>query len=90
MNDPKPSRPARGPLSALEQSDAFIARHVGTSADDQAAMLAALAYPSRAALMDAVVPASIRRTAPLDLSGSRHRNRRARAAEERSPRRTGC
>ena len=69
MNDPKPVPPAHGPLSALERSDAFIARHIGTSADDQAAMLAVLGYPSRAALMDAIVPASIRRTAPLALPG---------------------
>ena len=57
------------PLAALEQPDAFIARHIGTSADDQAAMLAALGYPDRAALMAAVVPASIRRATPLALPG---------------------
>jgi len=67
MNDPKPAPAA--PLSALEQTDAFVARHVGTTAADQAAMLAALRYPSRAALMDAIVPASIRREAPLALPG---------------------
>ncbi len=55
------------PLSALEAHDAFIARHIGTSAAEQQAMLAALAMPSRAALMDAIVPESIRRTKPLAL-----------------------
>ena len=69
MNDPKPSLPARDPLSALEQADAFIARHIGTTADDQAAMLATLRYASPTALVDAVVPASIRRAAPLALPG---------------------
>ena len=54
-------------LAALEQTDAFVARHIGTSPDDQAAMLAVLGYPSRAALMDAIVPAAIRRGAPLAL-----------------------
>jgi glycine dehydrogenase len=57
------------PLAALEQADAFIARHIGTSADDQAAMLAALGYRDRAALMAAVVPAAIRRATPLALPG---------------------
>ncbi len=51
----------------LEQSDAFIARHIGTTPDDQAAMLEALGSTSRAALMDAIVPAAIRRRTPLAL-----------------------
>ena len=70
MNDPPPSAPcARAPLAVLEQTDAFIARHIGTSADDQATMLAALGYPTRSALMAAIVPAAIRRAAPLALAG---------------------
>jgi len=69
MNDTKPSPAAVAPLAALEGADAFVARHVGTTAADQAAMLAALRYPSRAALMDAIVPASIRREASLALPG---------------------
>jgi glycine dehydrogenase len=56
-------------LTALEQNDAFVARHIGTTPDEQARMLAALGYPSRAALMDAVVPATIRRRKPLALPG---------------------
>ena len=54
-------------LSELESSAAFVARHIGTSPADQAAMLAVLGYPTRAALIDAVVPAAIRRPTPLAL-----------------------
>ena len=52
---------ATSTLAQLERRDAFVARHIGPSADDQATMLAALGYPSRAALVDAIVPAAIRR-----------------------------
>jgi glycine dehydrogenase len=48
-------------LDALEARDAFVARHIGPSTEDQATMLAALGYASRAALIDAIVPAAIRR-----------------------------
>jgi glycine dehydrogenase len=51
----------------IEQTDAFIARHIGTTPADQAAMLEALGYPSRAALMDAIVPPAIRSRRPLGL-----------------------
>ena len=54
-------------MSVLEPSDAFAARHIGTAPDEQAAMLDVLGYRSRAALMDAIVPATIRRRAPLGL-----------------------
>jgi glycine dehydrogenase len=54
-------------LADLEQHDAFIARHVGTSPADQAAMLRVLGYPSRAALIDAIVPEAIRLREPLAL-----------------------
>ena len=54
-------------LAALEATDAFVARHIGTSPADQAAMLDTLGYPSRAALMEAIVPASIREATPLAL-----------------------
>jgi hypothetical protein len=56
-------------LAALEERDAFIARHIGTTAEDQATMLGALGYPTRDALMTAIVPAAIRRAAPLALPG---------------------
>src|SRR6266536_4936136 len=55
------------PLATLEQHDAFIARHIGTSPGEQQAMLETLGYPSRAALMDALLPEPIRRRAPLSL-----------------------
>jgi len=71
MNDSPSARgSAAETLPALEQTDAFIARHIGTSSEDQAAMLEALGYPSRAALMDAIVPAAIRRKTPLALPGA--------------------
>ncbi|MEP7182869.1 MAG: aminomethyl-transferring glycine dehydrogenase [Betaproteobacteria bacterium] len=70
MNDIRSSATATAPtLDALEQSGAFVARHIGTSADEQAAMLATLGFASRAALMDAIVPATIRRRQPLALPG---------------------
>ncbi len=51
----------RRSLSELEQRDNFSARHIGPDTPEQQAMLAELGYASRAALIDAVVPASIRR-----------------------------
>ncbi len=63
MND---SRTA-APLASLEQRDDFAARHIGTSPGDQRAMLAVLGYASRAQMIDALVPESIRRRAPLAL-----------------------
>ena len=57
----------RTSLSQLEARDSFIPRHVGPSDSEQAAMLSTLGYASRAALIDAVVPANIRRKEPLDL-----------------------
>ncbi len=56
-------------LAALEDRDGFIARHVGTAAQDQVAMLAALGYANRAALIDAIVPEMIRLREPLSLPG---------------------
>ena len=67
MARPRAARGAAPTLAQLEATDAFVARHIGTSPADQAAMLATLRYPSRGALMDAIVPASIRRKAPLAL-----------------------
>ena len=63
MNELAPAR-----LPMLEDRSEFIARHIGTTADEQAAMLDALGFPSRAALVDAVVPAAIRESAPLSLA----------------------
>ncbi|WP_207003948.1 aminomethyl-transferring glycine dehydrogenase [Trinickia mobilis] len=54
-------------LAALEVHDAFAERHVGPDAADQQKMLEALGFASRAALIDAVIPQTIRRTEPLPL-----------------------
>src|SRR6476620_4488966 len=54
-------------LSSLEDHDAFVRRHIGTSDDAQAAMLDELAFESVDALMDSVVPAAIRLDRPLPL-----------------------
>src|SRR5664279_4546133 len=65
MNDSTSA--SRNAATGQDDHAAFIARHIGTSPADQAAMLATLGYPSRAAMIDALVPASIRNTAPLAL-----------------------
>jgi len=57
----------RTSLTQLEARDAFIARHIGPSDSEQAAMLATLGYASRAALIDAIVPANIRNRSRLPL-----------------------
>ena len=57
----------RTSLSQLEARDAFIARHIGPDAADQQAMLSVLGYQSRAALIDALVPAGIRNKSALPL-----------------------
>src|SRR5437016_10204393 len=54
-------------LSTVEAHDAFVRRHIGTTADDQRAMLRVLGFDSRSALIDAVVPPAIREPAPLAL-----------------------
>jgi glycine dehydrogenase len=58
---------ARDTLEGLEGRDAFARRHIGPSADDQRAMLAALGYASRDAMIDALVPPAIRDREPLAL-----------------------
>jgi glycine dehydrogenase len=57
----------RTSLTQLEARDGFIPRHIGPSASEEAAMLSALGYATRAELIDAVVPANIRRKDKLDL-----------------------
>jgi glycine dehydrogenase len=54
-------------LSALECHDDFVARHIGTSASAQDAMLCEIGFASRGALMSAIVPAAIRVSEPLAL-----------------------
>ena len=55
-------------LSALEQRDEFIARHLGDSKTDIAAMLEAIGTPSVDALIEQTVPAAIRLPAPMPLA----------------------
>jgi len=62
---------ARPPLAQLEQSDAFCLRHIGPGDADQAAMLAALGCASRAQLIEAAIPAGIRKQSLLDLPPGR-------------------
>jgi len=60
-------RHAATPLPELECPEEFIGRHIGPSAAEIDSMLAALEVPDLAALVDAIVPASIRLPAPLRL-----------------------
>jgi glycine dehydrogenase len=61
------STPVSTSLSALENSQEFIARHIGPSAADEQRMLSAIGAASRAALMQAIVPAAIARPQPMQL-----------------------
>jgi glycine dehydrogenase len=56
------------PLSALEQRDEFIARHLGSNAAATTAMCEAIGAASLEALIDETVPAGIRLAAPLALA----------------------
>ena len=56
-------------LTQLEARDAFIARHLGPNAAEQAQMLAAIGAPSIDALIAQTVPAGIRLPAPLPIAG---------------------
>ncbi len=57
----------RPTFTQLEAHDAFQERHIGPSATEQATMLQAIGYPSLAALIDTIVPESIRRHDVLPL-----------------------
>jgi glycine dehydrogenase len=61
-------------LSALEQRDEFIARHIGPCPSEIAAMLATIGASSLDQLIDQTVPAAIRLPAPLALAGARTEN----------------
>jgi glycine dehydrogenase len=54
-------------MHALEPGDGFASRHIGPSQDERDAMLEAIGAPSLDALIDQVIPASIRLTRPLNL-----------------------
>ncbi|MCC7098417.1 MAG: aminomethyl-transferring glycine dehydrogenase, partial [Rubrivivax sp.] len=55
------------PLAALENATEFRPRHIGPSEAEQAHMLSVIGAASRATLVDALVPASIRLQRSLDL-----------------------
>src|SRR3981081_1281535 len=57
----------RRALIDLEHHRGLVDRHIGTDDVQQAEMLRLLGYPSREALIDAVVPDAIRVSAPLAL-----------------------
>ncbi len=57
----------RRPLHDLEAATDFAARHIGPDAAEESRMLAAIGCPSRAALIEAVVPRDIARAAPMQL-----------------------
>ncbi|MCL2346341.1 MAG: aminomethyl-transferring glycine dehydrogenase [Desulfobulbus sp.] len=59
--------PLNQPLSALEQRDEFIARHIGPDASEISAMLSAIGAASLEELIDQTVPAAIRLPADLPL-----------------------
>ena len=59
--------PTALPLEALETDREFAARHIGPDAADEARMLGVIGAASREALMQTIVPAAIRRPAPMDL-----------------------
>ena len=71
MPDTNLSKSQRRPLEELEDRSAFARRHIGPDDAGQAAMLEALGFASRAALIDAVVPKSIRRKGAMGLAAPR-------------------
>ena len=56
---------AQAAPTVSERQDDFARRHIGPNATEQAAMLAELGFPTRAALVDRVVPADLRERPPL-------------------------
>ncbi len=71
MPDTPIRRAARASLAELEDHGGFQRRHIGPGEEEQAAMLAALGFASRDALVDAAVPRAIRRRTPMDLGPAR-------------------
>ena len=58
---------ARTPLGELENAAEFAARHIGPTPTNERHMLSVIGAASRQALIDAVVPRTIARTAPMQL-----------------------
>ena len=72
-------------LDSLEQHGGFIGRHIGPDDAEQRAMLTDVGFATRAALMQAVIPASIRRKDAMPLGTfTRPRSEREALAELRS------
>jgi glycine dehydrogenase len=63
--------PLNQPLSALEQHDEFIGRHIGPCIAETTEMLAAIGATSLDQLIDQTVPAAIRLPADLPLPAPR-------------------
>jgi glycine dehydrogenase len=59
-------------LAALERHDAFVSRHIGPTADEQAAMLDVLGLRTLDELTARAVPVAIRAGSPLDLPAARN------------------
>ncbi|MDT8997783.1 aminomethyl-transferring glycine dehydrogenase [Paucibacter sp. APW11] len=55
------------PLGELENAAEFHARHIGPDAADEAAMLSVIGAASRRALIESIVPASIKRSQGMQL-----------------------
>ncbi len=79
------SRPS---LFDLENHADFIQRHIGPTAEQQAEMARAIGYDSLDALIDATVPAAIRRSQPMDLPGAQTEQAVLAQAARSWPRRT--
>ena len=90
------SRPARADsfllpriaVMTVDSSDSFASRHIGPRASDRAEMLATVKAPSLDALIDEVVPPSIRLDGPLPLPAAEsehHYLSRLRAHRGREP-----
>ncbi|MFO0860769.1 MAG: aminomethyl-transferring glycine dehydrogenase [Phycisphaerales bacterium] len=76
-----PASTAKGGI--LNPSDTFPHRHLGPSEADISEMLDTLGYKSLDALIDATVPAEIRNTKPLTLTGeAKHAPQQARGEAE--------
>src|SRR2546430_1233456 len=58
-------------LADLEDHGAFARRHIGPDDAEQAEMLGTLGFASRGALIDAVVPAAIRRRGAMGIGAPR-------------------
>jgi glycine cleavage system P protein (glycine dehydrogenase) len=61
---------SRASLPELENHSDFIQRHIGPSVNQQQEMAQTLGFDSLDALIEATVPAAIRRESPMDLPGA--------------------